>query len=89
MELMFASQGVEIESPTPYKDAMRVSNQYIVNTLTLPDYNLICNNLFDFQQRKPIRTHIKCPLNYFAEVDDEKNVDVISRLIYNVVKTLC
>jgi hypothetical protein len=35
------------------------------------------------------QVEVKQLADIFAEVDDEKNVDVISRLIYYSVKNLC
>ena len=46
-------------------------------------------NVYDQYEEYVKQVEVKQSNDISAEVDDEKNVDVISRLIYYGVKTLC
>ena len=46
-------------------------------------------NVYDQYEENVKQVKVKQSNDISAEVDDEKNVDVISRLFYFCVKTLC
>ena len=46
-------------------------------------------NVYDQYEEYVKQVEVKQSNDISAEVDDEKNVDVISRLIYYSVETLC
>ena len=46
-------------------------------------------NVYDQYEEYVKQVEVKQSNDISAEVDDEKNIDVISRLIYYGVKTIC